>query len=212
MYHKNGVITEDRFQRMTTAQWLFHYYEVCDIHGEEKIDLKESLSDIELSIQAFYMLVDKDNGQIMMDSLNDIKKNRYKERNENMSESKDDNIDPNDKYAGLRDDDRELLEFADTLPKVIDLPQEFKHEGRFILPTADRRKLIEEYNTAEEFNNSLPSGDTEIDLFKEENNLGTDDTELSDDDEEIEVIQSDDEEIEVEEFESIDDFGTIGLQ
>lgn len=32
---KNGVITEDRFQKLSLAQWLFHYLEVIKFKSEE---------------------------------------------------------------------------------------------------------------------------------------------------------------------------------
>lgn len=46
---KNGVITEERFQRLTEVQWLFHYMEVTKFRGydnKDKIDFTISLLDI----------------------------------------------------------------------------------------------------------------------------------------------------------------------
>lgn len=46
---KNGVITEERFQRLTKVQWLFHYLEVTKFRKEnnkDQIDLIVSLVDI----------------------------------------------------------------------------------------------------------------------------------------------------------------------
>ena len=35
LYEKHGVITEDRFQKMTPMQWIFHYKEIMKHKNEE---------------------------------------------------------------------------------------------------------------------------------------------------------------------------------
>jgi hypothetical protein len=35
LHEKNGVITEERFQKMTTIQWLFHYREIKKFKDKE---------------------------------------------------------------------------------------------------------------------------------------------------------------------------------
>jgi hypothetical protein len=49
---KNGVITEERFQKMTLAQWLFHYQEVMMFKDEQvkviKVIVDRVLDQLEL--------------------------------------------------------------------------------------------------------------------------------------------------------------------
>lgn len=41
LYEKNGVITEDRFQKLTPVQWAFHYYEIKK-HKQEEAEIQFS--------------------------------------------------------------------------------------------------------------------------------------------------------------------------
>jgi len=45
---KNGVITEDRFQKLTYVQWLFHYYEVTEKQRQDDEILQLLLDTIEM--------------------------------------------------------------------------------------------------------------------------------------------------------------------
>lgn len=52
---KNGVITEDRFQKLSLAQWLFHYLEVTKFNSENKKDTVKLISDL---IEVYDMRID----------------------------------------------------------------------------------------------------------------------------------------------------------
>lgn len=49
LYEKKGVITEDRFQKMTPLQWSFHYKEIQQKKEEEA---KEKAEIIEIIVKA----------------------------------------------------------------------------------------------------------------------------------------------------------------
>lgn len=45
---KHGVITEERFQKMTTVQWIFHYKEVMQGKEEQELIIKRLFTQLEL--------------------------------------------------------------------------------------------------------------------------------------------------------------------
>ena len=118
---------------MSAAQWLFHYLEIKKYNNTDKSLFLQSLADIETSIQAFYLLIDKDRGATLMDTLADIRKSRDDDSDDNNEEAK---------QTKLTDTDEELLAFAESLPKEIALPNEFKNTGKFILPTRKLSDII----------------------------------------------------------------------
>ena len=109
LYHKNGVITEDRFQKMNIIQWMFHYFEIMKFNKEERKVFIESLEDIQTSIQAFYLLVDNKNGPKMIDTLLDIKKKRVDNQNATATDGTPSNKDNKDENLQdlLSDEDKE---------------------------------------------------------------------------------------------------------
>lgn len=148
LYHKNGVITEDRFQKMTPIQWVFHYMEVVKMSGEEKKLFVERLDDIWLGIQAFYLIVDRENGLKMMETLSktkeDMKKNprkpsKHSEDNSNNNQSNNEDDAPD----LLSDEEKELWAFMQQQPEVIKETKQMQHVGRFMLPKKSAKQIME---------------------------------------------------------------------
>ena len=145
LYHKNGVITEDRFKNMNIIQWMFHYFEIVKFNRDEKKLFIESLDDIQTSIQAFYLLVDKTNGPKLIDTLLDIKKKRVgndnatinQDKQINKGKNKDDNL-----PDLLNDEDKELWEFMQTLPETMTPGVGMKEEVKPILPTRSKKDIL----------------------------------------------------------------------
>lgn len=144
---------------MSSAQWLFHYLEIKKYNNEDKSVLLQSLADIDSSIQAFYLLIDRDRGVSMMDALSEIRSKRN-----------DDTDDDNTNYTKLTDTDEELLAFADTLPMQLEVPEELKNTGKFILPTKRLSDIIgenaiyEEVDSLDDIDNSQYGDLGDIDL------------------------------------------------
>lgn len=143
LYNKNGVITEERFQKMNVFQWLFHFCEITDMKGEDKLDILNSLGDIETSIQAFYMLVDSRNGKQMIDNVAKIKKEiREKQRELKYGKTNDNNEKNKEEYEDiLSKEDKELLEFMNNQPVTLEYDEKQKH-SEFILPKKTLSKVV----------------------------------------------------------------------
>ncbi|MGL5715991.1 MAG: hypothetical protein ACRCX2_23450 [Paraclostridium sp.] len=135
---------------MSHAQWVFHYLEVLKYTGQEVKINTELLRDIETSIQAFYLIVDKDKGEAMMDAIADIKNKRRNPEDSNEEEN----------YVKLTDTDEELLAFAGTLPKELAMPDDHKHTGKFILPTKNLKEVFGDSVDYEEVDSLSDLGDT----------------------------------------------------
>ena len=130
LYNKNGVITEERFKKMTVFQWIFHYCEITNVKGEDQLLLLNSLGDIETSIQAFYMIVDGKAGSQMINKVSEIKKELRKKQKEYIDGGIENTSEEND---NLSEEDRELLEFMNEQPLTMDIDDEEK-SSEFILP------------------------------------------------------------------------------
>ena len=130
LYNKNGVITEERFKKMTVFQWIFHYCEITNVKGEDQLLLLNSLGDIETSIQAFYMIVDGKAGSRMINKVSEIKKELRKKQKEYIDGGIENTSEEND---NLSEEDRELLEFMNEQPLTMDIDDEEK-SSEFILP------------------------------------------------------------------------------
>lgn len=130
LYNKNGVITEERFKKMTVFQWIFHYCEITNVKGEDQLLLLNSLGDIETSIQAFYMIVDGKAGSQMINKVSEIKKELRKKQKEYIDGGIENTSEEND---NLSEEDRELLEFMNEQPLTMDIDNEEK-SSEFILP------------------------------------------------------------------------------
>lgn len=103
--------------------------------------LSEMLTDIETSIQSFYLIVDGKRGSEMISRLSELKLKQIKLK-EKMENKNNKNVNPDDPDGILTETDKELLEFADTLPKEIEIPDEFKNVGKFILPTMSKEEFV----------------------------------------------------------------------
>lgn len=145
LYHKNGVITEDRFQEMNIIQWMFHYFEIMKFNKEERKLFIESLEDIQTSIQAFYLLVDSKNGPKMIDTLLDIKKKRVDNQDATTTDSVPSNKDNKDENLPdlLSDEDKELWSFMQTLPETMTPGEGMIEERKPILPTRSKKAILE---------------------------------------------------------------------
>lgn len=130
---------------MSFVQWMFHYLEVCKLNGGEQKLLMDNLSDIQTSIQAFYLLVDDKRGPKLIDTLNDIKKKRVESNtattSKDTSPSQDKNNDDNLPDL-LNNDDKELWEFMQTLPETMVPGEGMKEEIKPILPTRSKKDII----------------------------------------------------------------------
>lgn len=145
LYHKNGVITEDRFRKMTFMQWMFHYFEICKLNKQQRKIFIESLDDIQTSIQAFYLLVDQTNGPKLIDTLLDIKKKRVDNEtttiNKSASPSQDKTNDDNLPDL-LNNEDKELWEFMQTLPETMVPGEGMTEEVKPLLPTRSKKDIL----------------------------------------------------------------------
>lgn len=142
LYHKNGVLTEERFQKMTPIQWIFHYMEIMKFSNKEKKIFVERLDDINLGIQAFYLLIDKDRGLSLIDSVSKIKEQVRKKDGAKKSSNDSAPDNANDELPDLlSSEEKELWAFMEEQPKIIKETKEMRNIGRHILPTRNVKEL-----------------------------------------------------------------------
>lgn len=133
---------------MNIIQWMFHYFEIMkftDKDYKEKKVFLEGMEDLQTSIQAFYLIIDKDKGAKMIDTLIDIKKKRVENNNESSQDtpsSQDSNKDENLPDL-LSDEDKELWSFMQTLPETMTPGVGMKEERKPILPTRSKKEILE---------------------------------------------------------------------
>ena len=151
LYHKNGVITEDRFKDMNAFQWLFHYIEIINMKEEsmpEKMAFFDKLDDLETSVQAFYLLVDKTNASTLIDSLGKSKAKRREDRLNDKQENKvvkDTNkkVQDEDVPDLLSDEEKELWSFMKTQPTTMKLTEDMKKQDKYLLPKRSRQDILD---------------------------------------------------------------------
>lgn len=119
---------------MSVGQWIFHYVEVMKFSGKHESEIKKELSNIKLSIQAGYLLHDDEKGKKLIDIMTNIENPMRAKKTDNTTNDTNDNDNTDTTDSILTDTDKELLEFADSLPKTMELPNKLKHTGKFILP------------------------------------------------------------------------------
>lgn len=133
---------------MNTIQWIFHYFEIMKFSKQEEKVILDNLSDIQTSIQAFYLLVDKVNGPKMIDTLIDIKRKRVEfesgKPSNNPVKNKNTNNSPDDNLPDLlSDEDKELWSFMETLPETMIEGDGMKAEIKPILPTRSKQEILD---------------------------------------------------------------------
>ena len=77
---KNGVITEERFQKMTTVQWLFHYKEIMKYKNKE---IKQSKLMNDSMVDSLYLMGYIFNSEKTSNFIDAIKKAKEKQNNKN---------------------------------------------------------------------------------------------------------------------------------
>jgi hypothetical protein len=151
LYEKNGVITEERFQKMTVAQWIFHYIEIKKGKKEDveissdvlKLNLRTITEDIELLGVVF----NKNNGLAMINTKAEIREKIKANTDEKKPTPENEN------EAVLRSEDEELWEFFNSVPDSMEAAKEQADTGRYFLPTVDIKQMklgFEENNETEE--------------------------------------------------------------
>ena len=126
---------------MSTVQWMFHYFEIMKFNRDEKRIFIESLDDISTSIQAFYLLVDKDRGPKLIDTIADMRKKRADNSQATKSQSASNNQE-DDAPDLLSGDDKELWSFMESLPETMVAGEGMTEERKPILPTRSKADII----------------------------------------------------------------------
>lgn len=142
LYYKNGVITEERFQKLTPIQWIYHYMEVMKFNNKEKKLFVEKLDDINLGIQAFYILIDKNRGLELIESVSKIKE-QVRNKPQKAKEASSKNSSEDELPDLLSSEEKELWAFMEQQPKVIKETREMQNVGRHLLPKRSVKELKE---------------------------------------------------------------------
>lgn len=104
--------------------------EIMKYTSKNKAEFLKKMNELELSIQASYLMVDAKAGRELINKIDEVKNGNK------------DNT-PQKEYQ-LTDEDKELLEFMYTLPKTMKETKEMRNAGRYILPKRSIKKLKEQ--------------------------------------------------------------------
>lgn len=115
---------------MTLVQWLFHYMEIMKYTSKNRSEFLRKMNDLELSIQATYLMINQKAGKELIAKIDEIKRDS---NNPKKDDSKPEYV--------LTDEDKELLAFMETVPKTIKETKEMRNAGRYMLPKASIKKL-----------------------------------------------------------------------
>ena len=146
LYEKNGVITEDRFKKLTVVQWIFHYLEVMKNKKEDnKIGLeimdaviKANIRTITEDLELLGLVVDKDRGVQVMEI-----KQKAREQSEKDKKAKELGIDTvTEEGPEFTSEDAELMAFFNSQPETREASSEQSNIGKFFLPAVDIKKKM----------------------------------------------------------------------
>lgn len=129
---------------MTLGQWIFHYMEISKHNDKLEARLVlEKLGDIDMSIQASYLLMGKDSkqGKELITSMADIRKKNADGKSKKPQEKPNDTSDDNAEDI-LTDEDKELLSFMREQPLKMKETREMKNSDKFILPKANKEEIL----------------------------------------------------------------------
>ena len=148
---------------MTTAQWLFHYLEICH---HQKRDFKWEIeklragsSDIKRALKYLMIVTDPERGKHAVDAIEDEDKARYDNENGNHEAS------TNKKEKALSDDDQALWDWMQTTPETKALPQQVKdqmQERKFVVEAKSLADVAEDLGLIG-INEETPTSDEVID-------------------------------------------------
>ncbi|MCX8074099.1 MAG: hypothetical protein N2749_00735 [Clostridia bacterium] len=148
LYEKNGVITEERFKKMTVAQWIFHYIEIMK-HKKEDISvlndlLKYNIRTISEDIDLLGVVINSEGGKSMIE----IKRKFREDQDQNQDKAKDNknSKNTNDVVSNtneiLNDTDKELLDFFNSVPETMAPTKEQINIDKYCLPTVDVKEKM----------------------------------------------------------------------
>jgi hypothetical protein len=119
LYEKNGVITEERFQKLTPAQWVFHYREIMKFKKLERKERENILDVICEYLELVGSMANPEAGK----ALRDVKQQKQFQQE----------IDPEN-----------FVEYFEELKKVVPPVIRLSNNGtknKPFLPTFNRKKL-----------------------------------------------------------------------
>jgi len=141
LYEKNGVITEERFKRMTLIQWIFHYLEIMKNKREDNKNsfdmledvLKSNLRTISGDLELLGVVMNAERGIQMIDIKQKVKDKSEREAN---------NIKNGENNTPLATEDEELMKFFNAQPETREAAKSQLDVGKFFLPTVDIKKKM----------------------------------------------------------------------
>lgn len=142
LYETGGVISEDRFQKMTPAQWIFQHRVVQQNkkrHFEEMVMLNDLLAE---DIETLAMVINQKVGKVFLEKKMEIRKTRMEARSDKAERAKLDDVNPSNMDVGNDDHVKEIMEkYYDTAPDVITPPKHLSEKHRFVTGTFNRDEM-----------------------------------------------------------------------
>jgi hypothetical protein len=133
LYEKNGVITEDRFKRLTHVQWWFHYKEILK---QKEREVGETTEILKVARTMFDLLMDKLD-QVGFMTNPDLGSKLYEEKEKKKREDSGEPA-PQDDLAAF------FESIKDITPETLTVEFEDKDKkSKFILPKAKRKVGIQ---------------------------------------------------------------------
>lgn len=152
LYETNGVITEERYQKMTPIQWQFQYASIMKRKSEDRknyytdsVLIQDILS---RDIDALSMVINRDIAKQYIEIKEDERKNRQNRLlEESQSQDKKEKVEnKNDNVNTLNINDEEALQeymkkYYDAVPNTITIPAQVINANRYFLPKFNKDKL-----------------------------------------------------------------------
>lgn len=152
---------------MTTAQWLFHYLEICH---HQKRDFKWEIeklragsSDIKRALKYLMIVTEPNRGKQAIEAIEDEDKARYDNEHGNHEEN------TKQEDRALNNEDQELWNWMQTTPETKALPQQVKdqvHERKFVVEAKSLADVAEDLGLIG-MNEEIPKSDEVVDTPEE---------------------------------------------
>lgn len=129
---------------MTVAQWLFHYFEIMK-QKKEDVNiisdlLKYNFRSISEDIDLLGLIINPDTGKSMIEIKRKYREENVENENKKAKVSENDSI--IDDSGILTSEDKELLDFFNSVPDVMTPTQQQANIDKYCLPTVDIKEKM----------------------------------------------------------------------
>lgn len=142
LYETGGVISEERYQKMTPIQWIFQHRVVQKNkkrNFEETMMLNDLLAE---DIETLAMVFDPKIGKAFLEKKAEIRRERLEARTRGSGRAKLEDVNPSNMDINNDSHVKEIMEkYYDTAPDTIKPPKHLSEKHRFVTDTFNRDEM-----------------------------------------------------------------------